>query len=156
MIVQILLICFMLFKPPTTLFLGLNIVKMAISTISCKNIVKFHKLMLSISSKKFYKGFSIYIKIIFYFEIWNWKISCLMKKVNLKLQILGFPNLKYLRKISRILTVEVHSIWHHKCLPSKYLSKLRCGHSFKVDYYALGILLYELLFGISPFYAPKK
>lgn len=156
MIAQILLICFMLFKPLTTLFLGLNIVKMAISTISYKNIVKFPKLMLSISSNKFYKGLNIYIKIIFYLEIWNWKISCLMKKENLKLQILGFPNLKCQRKTSRIPTVEAHSTWHHKCLPSKYIIKLRCGHSFKVDYYALGILLYELLFGISPFYAPKK
>jgi len=57
---------------------------------------------------------------------------------------------------SRSHIVEVHSIWLHKCLQSKIFINLRSGHSFKVDYYALGILLYELLFGISPFYAPKK
>ena len=32
----------------------------------------------------------------------------------------------------------------------------KTGHTIQIDHYALGILLYELLFGRSPFYALKK
>jgi serine/threonine protein kinase len=75
---------------------------------------------------------------------------------NLKLLTSDSPNLRYLNKISLTPIVVALNTWHLRCLQSTSDIYHRCGHSFKVDYYALGILLYELLYGISPFYAPKK
>lgn len=122
--------------------MDLNFVKMEISILSCKNIIKFLNSMLKLYSNKFFKVFNIYTKIISYLEILNFKIYYLTKRVNLKLLISGFQNQKFLSKTLHIHIVEVHNIWLPKCLLSINIFYLRCGHSFKVDYYALGILLY--------------
>lgn len=69
---------------------------------------------------------------------------------------MDYLNLKFNKIKLLILIVEVPNIWLLKCYQSKHFFIFRSGHSYQVDFYALGILLYELLFGRSPFYAPKK
>ena len=42
------------------------------------------------------------------------------------------------------------------CGSAEYMAPemvLRCGHSYSIDYYSLGALLYELVVGLPPFYS---
>lgn len=45
------------------------------------------------------------------------------------------------------------------CGSSEYMSPemiQKKGHNFSVDYYGLGALLYEMIFGIPPFYSENQ
>lgn len=95
-------------------------------------------------------------KTIFCSETSSSRTSSSISRAASKSLILDCQNPTLRKMKSPTLTVEVLSIWHPKCLLSNFLFYVRSGHSYQVDYYALGILLYELLFGRSPFYAPKK
>lgn len=105
-------------RQQTILCLALNIVKMEIYITFFKNIRKFHNPMHAIYSKRYCKVWSISMKTTFCLEIWNYKIFYLMRKENLKLLILDFRNLKYLKKISHILIVAVHNTWLLRCFQS--------------------------------------
>ena len=143
-------------KQKTISFLDSNTVRTVIFTIMYKKWNLFHNNKLNLSSFKFCKAFSTYIKIVYFSEMLNLKISCLIYMEELKSLTLDFPNL-ILKKMKLLIhIVEVLNTWHPKCSLSKNSILFRSGHSYQVDYYALGILLYELLFGRSPFYAPKK
>ncbi len=49
--------------------------------------------------------------------------------------------------------VEVQNICLHKWFYSNFLSYFRVGHTYPVDYYCMGALLYELLTGLPPYYS---
>lgn len=68
--------------------------------------------------------------------------------------ILGFP--KLLTGLLPIVFVVVPSICHLKCCSSTYFYLFRKGHSYEVDLYCLGALLYELVTGLPPFYSSNQ
>lgn len=49
--------------------------------------------------------------------------------------------------------MEVHNTCLLKWFYSKFQFYFRVGHTFPVDYYCMGALLYELLTGLPPYYS---
>lgn len=100
----------------------------------------------------------ICIQRIYSIEILNPKIYCSGKMVTLKLDLL-FVGYLFVADFGLAKLVTKNELANSFCGTAEYLSPemlIGSGHDYTVDWWALGILLYEMLVGIPPFFHRNK
>ena len=115
------------------------------------------KLMLNFIFFKLYRRFLIYIRRESFIEILSLKILLLIVRDMLDLLIMDLVKLWTRIGRGRLTPfVAVLSIWPLKCCLSNAYILFRKGHSYEIDFYCLGALLYELVIGLPPYYSRNQ